>query len=90
MWVIAPLMHFLGCFVGTIFGVHFNCLGVNGVSGCLLGIISVALIIRSISRLHILPFGVFGGLLALVIELKIIQLLSPRISLGLVYSCSFL
>ena len=87
----------INAFPGMLRGNHIwsslQLFGSQGVSGCLQGIISVALIIRSISRLHILPFGVFGGLLALVIELKIIQLLSPRISLvwyRLVYSCSFL
>ena len=48
MRFLAPMAHCLGCLVGTVFGLYFNRLGINTVSGCLLGIISAALIMQSI------------------------------------------
>lgn len=50
--LLAPLVHCLGCLVGTVFGLYFNRLGINVASGCLLGIISAASVMQSISRLH--------------------------------------
>ena len=48
MHFLAPMAHCLGCLVGTVFGLYFNRLGINAVSGCLLGIISAALIMELI------------------------------------------
>ena len=51
MHFLAPVAHCLGCLVGTVSGLYFNRLGINAVSGCLLGIISAALIMQSIEAL---------------------------------------
>ena len=64
--LLAPFMHCLGCFMGIVFGLHFNQLGINAVSGCLLGIVSAALIMQSISKLHLEDFAPFAMVLALV------------------------
>ena len=58
---LAPIAHCLGCLVGTVFGLYFNRLGINAVSGCLLGIISAALIVQSI-KVMFLMCGILAGL----------------------------
>ena len=64
--LLAPFMHCLGCFMGIVFGLHFNQLGINAVSGCLLGIVSAALMMQSISKLHLKDFAPLAMCLALV------------------------
>ena len=61
MHFLGPMAHFLGCLVGTVFGLHFNCLGINAVSGCLLGIISAALLMQSIKVMCATLFGLVLG-----------------------------
>ena len=64
--LLAPFMHCLGFFMGIVFGLHFNQLGINAVSGCLLGIVSAALIMQSISKLHLEDSALLAMGLALV------------------------
>ena len=64
--LLAPFMHCLGCFMGIVFGLHFNQLGINAVSGCLLGIVSAALIVQSISKLHLKDFAPLAMVLVLL------------------------
>ena len=64
--LLTPLLHCLGCFVGIIFGLHFNRLGINAVSGCLLGIVSAALIVQSMSKLHYKDYAPWVMIVALV------------------------
>ena len=54
MRFLAPMVHCLGCLVGTVFGLYFNRLGINAVSGCLLGIISAALILESVKVMFLM------------------------------------
>lgn len=67
--LLAPLVHCLGCLVGTVFGLYFNRLGINVASGGLLGIISAASVMQSISRLHwedSAPLATFAMCIALI------------------------
>ena len=64
--LLTPLLHCLGCFVGIIFGLHFNHLGINAVSGCLFGIVSAALIVQSMSKLHCTDYAPWVMIVALV------------------------
>ena len=54
MRFLAPMAHCLGCLAGTVFGLYFNRLGINAVSGCLLGIISAALILESVKVMFLM------------------------------------
>ena len=54
MRFLGPIVHCLGCLVGAVFGLYFKCLGINAVSGCLLGIISAALIMESIKMMFLM------------------------------------
>ena len=66
MHFLAPMAHCLGCLVGTVFGLYFNRLGINAVSGCLLGIISAALIMELIEVMDWIC-GILGGLVFVLV-----------------------
>ena len=67
MRFLAPMAHCLGCLVGIVFGLYFNHLGINAVSGCLLGIISAALIMQSIKVIYLTCVTLTGLDLGLVL-----------------------
>ena len=60
MRFLAPMAHCLGCLVGIVFGLYFNHLGINAVSGCLLGIIFSALIMQSIRVMFLMCVTLAG------------------------------
>ena len=68
MRFLAPMAHCLGCLVGTVFGLYFNHLGINAVSGCLLGVISAALIMESMEVMVWMCGTLAGLVLGLVLK----------------------
>ena len=84
--LLTPLVHCLGCFVGIVFGLHFNHLGINAISGSLLGIVSAALIMQSISKLYCgghAPLVMIVALVCLVTLILYLYFMTLLVRLGL-------